>query len=339
MAQTAPPGYDSNLSAILDLIRFGPAIWSCAQFQALLFHAERSTAYGKDADKHSEDQALTGIYSSRQLRWIRGPAGMSRACWYRANAELRIDPEDPAATPDGVLRVQNSGSGRGKVVEYSVDWPAVKRRIAEWKEGSQIETLSVQEGSQRETQKGLKLRPFPDEGFVDNKGSAPKEGSQRETHSQSPTLQSGFNSRSDSDLEAAISLELELVCAQRPRTDVPAKTILRAGRKLDLPDLAVVARFLHEKADDFRSRNYQFHPGLLAQAFTQEIIPWMRRNARWIEELRRNRELERQKASVVRQVQRPEQPLIDEQKPDPGFGRDLIDRVQQSRAIAGRKAR
>ena len=74
--------------------------------QVLLFHAERSTAMGKDCDPHSEDQAIEGIYSTRDLAWVRGPAGVSRATWYRVNGELEQTPENP------MRRVANSSLRR-----------------------------------------------------------------------------------------------------------------------------------------------------------------------------------------------------------------------------------
>lgn len=320
---TAPPGYESNYAAIMDLIRYGPAIWSCSQFQALLFHAERSTAYGKDADKHSEKQAIEGIYSARTFSWVRGPSGLSRANWYRANAELVIDNEDPRKTPLGVLRVHRSGAGRGQVIEYALDWKFVTARIQKWK-GSQSETLSTKEGSQFETFKGLNLRPFSEDAPVENKRAGKKEGSQFETHSQS-LLVLDSDSRSESSLLAAISLELELVCEQRLQTDRPARQILKAGQKLDLP-LECISRFMHEKADEFRGRRYRFTPGLMAEAFGREIIPWIRRNAEFVSSRRKRQALNR----IA------ETKLIDEQppaeSPDPNFGRDLIRDVRNRRA-------
>ena len=124
---------------------------------------------------------------------------------------------------------------------------------------------------------------------------------------------------------AAISLELELVCEQRLQTDRPARQILKAGQKLDLP-LECISRFMHEKADEFRGRRYRFTPGLMAEAFGREIIPWIRRNAEFVSSRRKRQALNR----IA------ETKLIDEQppaeSPDPNFGRDLIRDVRNRRA-------
>ena len=129
---TAPPGYGSNYAAIVQLIKFGYAIWTPAQMAVLLFHAERSTAIGKDCDQHSETQATNGIYSHHALQWIRGPAGVGRSTWHRANAEL----ETTAKNPSGVLRRsrQTNRHGRDDATEWAIDWHAVKAQIEKWKE-------------------------------------------------------------------------------------------------------------------------------------------------------------------------------------------------------------
>src|ERR1019366_5562655 len=133
MAQTAPPGYDSNFGAILDFMRFGPAIWTPVQILALMFHIERSITYGKIADQHSEGQALDGIYSVQKLAWVRGHCGLSRASWYRANREIEINPEASERTPNGVLRRIRHTEG-SQVTEYEIDWLAFKAVIDRWKQ-------------------------------------------------------------------------------------------------------------------------------------------------------------------------------------------------------------
>lgn len=343
MAHTAPPGYDSNHSALLDLIRFGPAIWSCAQLMALLFHAERSTAYGKDADKHSEDQALEGIYSTRNFAWIRGPAGMGRTAWYKANSELSINDESPGSTPEAVLRKRRSGPGRGLVVEYEIDWLAVKARIAKWKEqrahftgqqpqeGSEFRTLPEQEGSTIRTLKGPQFGPFPENAGVENKGSEQKEGSEIRTHSQSLDYKSDLDSPSENHFRSTINLELELASGERVRTDGPSDLILEANAKYRLP-LAVVIRFLHDKAGDFRAKGYGFNPQLLAKAFTEDLIPWRRKNQRYIDEQLRRREIERSRVADVKQLESPE--AKKEQRPaNPKFREELLADIAAKRKL------
>jgi len=82
----------------------------------LLFHAERSTWYGKDAFQHSQAQATGGIYSGRAEWWIRGPAGVSRATWKRSNAELAVE-----GGPLQRTRRTHAHAGDAPT-EYSVDW-------------------------------------------------------------------------------------------------------------------------------------------------------------------------------------------------------------------------
>lgn len=329
---TAPPGYESNHAALLDLVRFGPAIWGCSQMMALLFHAERSTVYGKASDQHSETQALEGIYSSSQFRWVRGPWGGSRAAWYKANADLAINPEEPASTPNGVLRLRRSGRGRGAVVDYELDWPAVKRRIEKWKEGSRLQTLSEEEGSKFQTLKGPDFGPFQNSQVPSNQqtdsGKGPNFG---------PTVQKtsspDLNSPSDAAFREHVNLELEIASSERPRTDRPSELILRANAKLHLP-LRVIARFLHEKAENFRSRKYAFNPLLLAKAFTQEIIPWLKKNEHFVSECVRN---EQQALDRARSLRTTDSLETKSEIAPVGFAHELTTQVQS--ALKGRKLR
>ena len=302
MAHTAPPGYENNYAAIMDLIRFGPAIWSCAQLKVLLFHAERSTVYGKDADRHSEKQAVEGIYSARRFEWVRGPAGLSRAGWYQANGELLIDEEEPAKTPDGVLR-RRRGDGRYEPNEYEIDWRAVKGRISRWKsgQGSRIWTPESKSRGPDSGRQGSRIwTPEEKPDVVANQGAKKIEGSRIWTHSQDFDFKSDFDSQSDgfSVTRDAIMLELEVACAARATTDRPANQILKANQKLNLPR-RVIGLFLQAKADDFRARRYPFHPGLLAKAFVEEIIPWCKTNRAVVESAVLARDRGRQQAPIA----------------------------------------
>lgn len=317
MAHTAPPGYESNHAAMLDFMRYGPAIWSCSQVLALMFHIERSLAYGKTADEHSEDQALDGIYSNQKLDWVRGPAGLSRATWYRANNELEIDTEKPGTNPNAVL-IRTRRTHGNQVTEYEVDWKAFKAIISRWKQGHQSRSETGKHKSTR-----LNLRRVPAEApvsnwdgypsqaetstFADSKRESAGYPSQSETHSQSLDFKSDLTSPSDEISRAAVNLELELASGERPRTDGPSDMILEANKKYGL--LAeVVKRFLHEKGGDFRARGYKFNPMTLARAFTEDVIPWLRKteNKYFVEECRRRRNAERDKASALREMQTPE---------------------------------
>jgi hypothetical protein len=127
---TGPPGYESNAAAMDKLIKFGGGIWTPSQMMALLYHAERSTAVGKDADQHSESQATEGIYSIQQLRWIRGPSGLSRSTWHRVNGELAQTEERPHGVLRKILRTDRFGGADS--TEYCLDWLEIKSAIEHW---------------------------------------------------------------------------------------------------------------------------------------------------------------------------------------------------------------
>jgi hypothetical protein len=93
----------------------------------LLFHAERSTWYGKETDQHSQGQAISGVYSKKAARWIRGPAGVSRASWKRLNAEL--------ATEGGpIRRFRRTDAKTGNApTEYAIDWLAIRSAIDQFR--------------------------------------------------------------------------------------------------------------------------------------------------------------------------------------------------------------
>lgn len=126
LPSTAPDGYRSNQAAIVDLIRFGPAIMTGSELLVVLFHAERSTVMGRASDMHSYRDALKGIYSMPEGRWIRGPAGVSRTTWLRTNAKL---------VRRGFLRSwRRTWRGVPDPNEYEVVWTALAAAFAKWRE-------------------------------------------------------------------------------------------------------------------------------------------------------------------------------------------------------------
>jgi hypothetical protein len=124
VTKTAPLGYSSNYVAIMSLIRFGPAIWGNNEFLVLLFHAERSTLYGRESDQHSQSQAAEGVYSKTECRWIRGRAGVARSTWKVANAAL---------CESGLIQriPRQHRNGGDAPTEYAINWLAVKAAIEE----------------------------------------------------------------------------------------------------------------------------------------------------------------------------------------------------------------
>ncbi len=334
MARTAPPGFSSNYDALLAVFRFGPVIWGCADLRALEFHAERSVAYGKVSDRHTETQALKGVYSTHQLDWVRGPAGLSRRAWYKANANL---------ASEGILR-KAKGDGRYGAVEYEIDWVAFKSRITQWK--ARQSALSDSEGcttcTPQQASRGAQFAPegctvcTPDKAEPHGKHVATAYGDASEGCTTC-TRQSDFDttdsdSRSDGHLHLArISLELEIACNERPRTDGPAKTIRQVLRTLEskghpIP-VPVFVRFLSDKANDFRARRYPFNAGLLAKAFREEIFKWLNDpgNRNFIVEQHREAERARQRAAEVKPMPAKEPNEGDE---DP-FNREMAQQIQK----------
>lgn len=123
-AITAPEGFRSNLEALRAVLQFGPAIMTNAEFIVLLYHVERITLYGRETDQHSRRHALNGIYRNDMGRWVRGPCGVSKSTWIRANQALIVK---------GFLKTYSLRLKRHDGTEYEVLWPAIAKAIADWK--------------------------------------------------------------------------------------------------------------------------------------------------------------------------------------------------------------
>jgi hypothetical protein len=85
-----PSKYPNRISAVTDLIRWGPSTFSVAEFLMLVYYAERTLTYGKRADASSLSQITEGIFSYKKKEWIRGPAGLSRTAVKNANTTLSV---------------------------------------------------------------------------------------------------------------------------------------------------------------------------------------------------------------------------------------------------------
>jgi hypothetical protein len=352
MAQTAPPGYQSNLSAILDLIRYGYGIWTPSQMAALLFHAERSTAMGRNADQHSAGQSTKGIYSTRSLSWVRGPSGLSPATWYRANNELAIDAEKPETEKTGVLRriARTNRFGKSDPTEFQLDWTAIKRRIGEWKERqnnqelSEGESLNLRDSKGEETEKGvpqietlslserethpLKLRDSTQDAAATGPGPRGVSLNLRDTvKSKSLSTKVGQSQRAREDpTAAAIAAAIEEATGERP-TDILTNSILQTGQRLRLP-LRVTVRWIHEKCQEVRARGYPLRAGLLAGAAETELIGWCKSNIRFLQIVQMEIEREEHRQEQEKHQRMP----AAEPAADPDFAANLL------REIATRKA-
>jgi hypothetical protein len=118
-----PPGYNTRLAALMDVIRFGPELLSGPEFLALLFHVERSLCYGKKADAASGAQMVRGIYR-KDKTWIRGGSGLKKVAACQANTSLE---------GKGLLRrTARSSEERGhEPTEYEVLWEPLRRYLTE----------------------------------------------------------------------------------------------------------------------------------------------------------------------------------------------------------------
>ena len=321
MAQTAPAGYQSNYSAILDLIRFGYGIWSPAQMAALLFHAERSTVHGREADQHSANQATDGIYSVRTFDWVRGPSGLSKTTWCRVNIELLIDPEKSETEKTGVLRKirRTNRYGKDDATEYALDWHAIKRRIGAWKEQRSnpenygVECPNLGHSKGEETEKGvsqfgtLKRRrngkgcvpiwdtQCPNLGHTPQPVEAPTPGSSGECPNLGHTVKSkslltkvSTPRAPENPSAAAVAYAIEEASGERP-TDRLTNSILQTAERLRLPAPAIV-RWIHDKCHEVRSRGYPLRAGLLDNAAKTELIGWCKSNRRFLERVQMDAE-------------------------------------------------
>jgi Bifunctional DNA primase/polymerase, N-terminal/Primase C terminal 1 (PriCT-1) len=117
-----PPGYNSPLEAILDVLRFTADL---PQFLVLLFHVERSLGYGKRADRTALSQITDGVVSHKLNAWVRKGCGLKKAAVTRANKAL--------AGPELQLlhvRRRNSAKNGNEPTEYEVNWEGLSQYIA-----------------------------------------------------------------------------------------------------------------------------------------------------------------------------------------------------------------
>lgn len=288
MQKTAPNGYQSNHHAIIELIRFGYAIWNPHEMAVLLFHAERSTLYGREADQHSYAQAIEGVWSRRTNRWIRGPAGVSRSTWKRVNSQLE------AAGYIQAFRCTHA-SGADAAKEYAIDWLAVKAAIETFQ-------TTCPNQAQHPAQETLDLEPptatnqTPSTPFPVVQRE-PRGGSQRTTgvvqaeppggFTVNPTLVSESDSteltvsESAGAVEIAAAIEAALTVTLSPTDSLPGKFAALA-QKLQLPARSL-CRWIRDKCDAKRRTGYPIDsPGALYKFAQTDLIPWATQHRRQI---------------------------------------------------------
>ena len=129
-----PPGYKNWLSALMDLVRFGPGTLSNSQFLALLFHAERSVCWSKSRDAASLSQMDKGIRTKgAKGKWIRAGAGLKKSAAAVANQQLEAL---------GLLKRRRQHSSRrgNEPTEYEPQWKNLK---IHFRKSMSVEPLSI----------------------------------------------------------------------------------------------------------------------------------------------------------------------------------------------------
>lgn len=303
---THPPGYESNHHAIMDLCRFGPGIWGIQKFAALLFHAERSTQFGKQADAHSQSQAVEGIYSRKTEQWIRGPAGISAATWKRANTEL-------AAT--GILtkeRRTNDTTGHA-ATEWAINWLAVRGAIAQFQDTQPRKitptpwlTQSQALGSHRanplaHTEPSPLAQPEPHISESNSEEVTTKIFTVSEYIAPEPQAAPAHQIRQ--------SLECIFGFSLKTNDAIPGKLAAIAD-KLEIP-IPLLTHWMNEKAKTKAAANYQItSPGAVLKFAQQDLIPWARQNYRLFEHYQNDiRNEAAYQKRLQEPIEMPEQPL------------------------------
>jgi len=116
-----PVEYETRISALTDLIRWGPSILSHAEFLVLLFLAERTLTYGKRADACSLAQFTNGIYSRRKGVWIRPGCGLSPTAV--KNAVIALADREILICQRALPGSARYNPGKGnQATEYEINW-------------------------------------------------------------------------------------------------------------------------------------------------------------------------------------------------------------------------
>ena len=125
VAVIGPPGYGNAAHAFDDLISFGPGCWGLRKWLVILFHAERTISYGREAGQYSTAQAIEGVFSHG--RYVRGTVGVSPATYKRINAKL---------IAEGLLFRTRRSDERGADIasEYRLNWKAIKAAIEAYRQ-------------------------------------------------------------------------------------------------------------------------------------------------------------------------------------------------------------
>jgi hypothetical protein len=290
---TAPAGYCSNHDALMNLVRFGPKIWQVNEFLVLLFHAERSTMYGKQSDQASQSQAMEGVWSKKENRWIRGACGVGLTSWKVANKKL--------AEGGFVRRIPRTHrSGGDAATEYEIDWYAVKERIDQ----SVSDPRPLFEG-QKVLDGVVATRPPPKNVFQSPVVATRPGGGRHATRGWSPhghpPPPHGWSPRDHTVSESEVTSE-EVTVSESASSAVEIPDTVEAllemkfsptnslkgkftslAAQFQLP-VASVCRFLQDKVSKKRSDEYPItSAGALYDFAVKDLLGWAKQHPREIE--------------------------------------------------------
>jgi hypothetical protein len=150
------PGYNGPMAALLDIIRFGPAILGVPRTLVLLFIAECTVAYRKLADAPSLTQIVEGAYSKQGIavQWVRMGCGLKHSAAVEATASL---------VEMGLLeKRKRSDAKRGNLpTQYEIRWDALQSYLIEKSDIRRPPLIrSAEKGSSKPLQTALSETPL-----------------------------------------------------------------------------------------------------------------------------------------------------------------------------------
>jgi hypothetical protein len=119
-SHAASHAYETPLDAFMAVIRFGPEFLSNAEFLMLLFHSERTLAFGKFRDCASISQMVSGVCAKKSNRWLRGNVGLKESGARKGNKGL---------ADKGLLKSRKRvrESGADSPPEFEIQWDQVRQ--------------------------------------------------------------------------------------------------------------------------------------------------------------------------------------------------------------------